>query len=120
MAVPEIDLTGPLEALCVAFRAAGVRSAETDPGRLNLPGVLVELAAIRFELLEGAMIAARVSLVAPDVAIDQVHELLADLLARVSATIDPDGDVIATRVATGEQSTLMPALQCTVTLPTTS
>lgn len=118
MAVSRVPIGASLEALCVVLRANEIRSVEIDPSKLNLPGVLVELSAVRYDLLAGATIVARLSLVAPDVAIAQVHELLAELLDKVSDVIDPDGDVLATKVAFGEQSTLMPALQLTMSLPT--
>lgn len=119
MAVSVIPIDATLEALCVVLRATEIRSVEVDPGKLNLPGVLVELSAVRYDLLSGATLVVRLSLVSPDVAIAQVHELLAELLAKVSTVIEPEnGDVTATKIPLGEQTTLMPALQLTMALPT--
>jgi len=117
MAVPVISFAA-VDELVTALKAGGVRSCSTNPAELNLPGVLVELAGVSFELLDGAILTTRVTLIAPSVGITQVHALLAEMLSQVAAVIDPDdGTVTATTRALGEQSTPMPALQLTHSIP---
>lgn len=108
-----------VDALVAALKATGIASVTTNPPELNLPGVLVELERIRFDLLDGATLVLRVTLIAPNTGTRRGMEHLAELLNRAGPLLDPEGDVIATTVALPEQSAPMPALQILHALPIT-
>ena len=116
MAIGAIDFSG-LDDLVTGLKATGIRSVSTNPADLNLPGVLVDLAAIRFDLLGGVTLVLRVSLIAPDTGPTRSLGALRDLLTKAGPLLDPEGDAIGVVMSLPEQSAPMPALQLTHEIP---
>lgn len=106
---------GEYDDLVDTLVAAGLRAA-VDPADLNLPGVLVTLDGIDYDVLDGYTLATRLVLVVPDNGHVRSLAALATLLNQVVDVIDPAGRVTAgTTVLPGNPSPL-PALSVPVNL----
>lgn len=110
-----------VDELVTALEAAGIREGfvGTDPAKLNLPGILLEVERIRFELLDGAILNVRVSLISPSTDQRVAMGLLAELFNTAAGVLDPEDDVLATTIPLPEQSQPMPCLQLTHAIPIT-
>lgn len=72
-----------IAALVEDLESAGIRDVTTDPAALNLPGVLVQLAGVREDVLAGTTLELRLLCVSPDRDPNRSMAILADLYNQV-------------------------------------
>lgn len=111
-----IDITGALADVVDAISAASpdpddLVDVTADPTKVRLPGVLVQLAGIDLDTLQGATVQARVLVIGPDRddprSIEQLESLLAVVLA---ADLEVSGVITTAGVQLPSQPAPMPGL----------
>lgn len=115
-----LDLTAVDDLVDTLKAALDSDNVTVDPARLNLPGVLVKLDGIDFDLLAGAAhtITTRLYLIVGDAPRRVALDRLADLLDDVLTVVDPTGRVLLQDVVLPTSGTPMPALVVPFDLPT--
>lgn len=108
-----------LDQLAADLAAAGVASVTTNPADLNLPGVLVQVSGLAFDLLDGYTIRTRLLCVAPDTDPRRAMDQLAALVNTVTSVVDPTDDPTAETVNLPTDATPYPAFAVPFDLPAT-
>lgn len=103
-----VDFTR-VDELAAALVAGGVRSADVDVRKVNLPGVWVKVSGLRYDLLDGYTILTTLYLIAADKDPRRTMTDLQALVNKVTAVVDPTGDVVAVELAMPD-GTALPAL----------
>lgn len=99
----------PVAELLELLTAAGIRHAE-DPARLTPPGVLVQVQGFtRTTMGPHPDVTTRLVCVAPDTDHHRAAEELLELLNRVCAVVDPDGDITAATLTLPNAEASLPA-----------
>lgn len=113
---PQPFTFGAVDTLVDLLRSAGV-SASTDAGDLNLPGALIDVRSISFDLLAGYTLNTTVLLVVPDNGPARALVALSDLYNLVSTVIAPDGDVVVRTTTLAESPGPLPCLEIPCSIP---
>lgn len=122
MPTTDLDFTN-LDDLATLIKAAGVRSVETDPGKINPPGVFIKVDGIGDNLLSGVTIQTTLYLVVPDQDVRRALSALADLYNLVYPVLrsvgGPTGPIRTTGLVLPNAQTPLPSLAAPLDLLTT-
>lgn len=112
-----------LDELVELLKAAGVRSVDTEPARVNLPGVLVDVQGFELEQLAGLTIQTRLLLIAKAVEFRTSTKQLQDLFNQVVPVLQtlggPTGTTTVVAVTLPGSQSPLPALSVPFDLLTT-
>lgn len=119
----ELDFSN-LATLAGVLTAAGIRSADTDPAKVQAPGVWIRFDGVELDNLAGVTILATLHLVAPASTFTTVQTQLADLFNQVIPALaaigeQPAGTTRPAGVVLPGSTTPLPALAVPLELLTT-
>lgn len=112
-----------VDELVELLNATEVRSADVDPAKVNVPGVLVQVVSFAEDLLAGTTLKVNLVLVSADTDFRRAMAQLQVLYTQVTPVLDlfngPTGDVTAATIQLPADPAPLPALVVPLELLTT-
>lgn len=113
-----VDL-GVLDDVAAQLVDAGVRSASTDPAKVNTPGVFIACGPIEVTRLDGGQtITAQLHLVVGDNGVKRSRDALIELLNKVLTVVTPDGPMTPQAIQLPKSPKPLPGLIVPVNIET--